>query len=602
MISSLRSINRLILPEFRVDFYGIVASSIFVALLETLGIASMMPLLSIMLDPGRLSGNPTAIRILGILGMNGGFPPIHVIASITIALFIITNIGSLAVGWWSVRLSARLATALSEQFARAHFRQPFTFFLANRPAELANSMCSEIARVVSGGVVQLCGAITRGAQLVAVTALLILMAPLFSSIYLLVVAGVYGLIYRFTSGHMAIIGAKAHESSGRALHAAAEMYGMAREISLSGDCGFFVKRVCGELDSFYRADADSRILPTIPKYALEVSATCALFAIPIYRSLMGTDASAELPLLATFAYAGLRLLPAAQQLYSSLTILKFHSPIAIRLEEIFSAPPMRVAEADRLTAMPSVIEFKDVGFTYAGRGNTGVSNIHFTLSKGERIAVVGDSGAGKSTLIDLFLGLLVPTSGSILIDGCPAENCALAWKEGVVGYVPQAPLILTESIASNIAFGHVNVKIDLERCRAVAADAGILAVVETCADQFETHIGAGMVNFSGGERQRLAIARALYSDPELMILDEPASSLDPSNTRKVFELLCSFKSTVTVVVVTHNHNFLDQFDNIIFMRNGTIAGVGKFADLMAGCRDFIQFVEAGRNKAVRPPV
>ncbi|MEI7605815.1 MAG: ABC transporter ATP-binding protein [Rhodospirillaceae bacterium] len=600
MISSIVHIYRLVLPEFRPQFCGIVGASIVVAILETLGVASMMPLLAVMLDPGRLSGNSSAGRVLALLGLDGALPPIHIIAFVTIGLFIVTNIGALAVGWWSVRLSARLATTLSEQFARAHFRQPFTFFLVNRPAELANSMCSEVARVVSGGVVQLCAAITRSAQLLAVIALLILMAPLFSTIYLLVVAGVYGLIYRYTASHMAVIGVKAHECSGRALHSATEMYAMAREISLKGDCRYFVRRVCEELDIFYRADADSRILPTLPKYALEISATCALFALPIYRSMMGSDARAELPLLATFAYAGLRLLPAAQQLYSSLTILKFHSPIASRLWDAFSAPTTKTAVADRLTEMPPVIEFRGVGFAYAGRDGMGVSNIDFRLSRGERIAVVGDSGAGKSTLIDLVLGLLAPTVGTILVDGRPAPDGALAWKEGVVGYVPQAPLILTESVASNIAFGCGEAEIDLGRCRSAAAAAGILAVVENCPDQFATPIGVGTINFSGGERQRLAIARALYSQPELLILDEPASSLDPANTQKIFELLSSPDLAVTVLVVTHNHSFLEHFDTVVFMQQGRIVMAAPYDELMAKCPDFVRFVDSGRKKRAEP--
>ena len=328
----------------------------------------------------------------------------------------------------------------------------------------------------------------------------------------------------------------------------------------------------------YRADAIARILPTVPKYALEIAAVCAIFALPIYRSLMGQDVKPELPLLATFAYAGFRLLPVIQQMYASAAILRFHLPMAVRLEAALSIPPEQYRLSDRIDHMPAHLDFDAVAYRHPGRDAAAVGPLSFRISRGERVAVVGASGAGKSTLVDLALGLLIPTEGKILIDGVVRKGGRLFWKEGAVGYVPQSPLILSDTVARNIALGRDDGDIDFARCREAASKAGIIDVIDSPNVGFEAVIGAAGLNFSGGERQRLAIARALYSKPEFLVLDEPASALDPPNARRIFDLLCEPQLDTTVLVVTHDLEYLRGFDKIIFLQSDARGCCRKLRD------------------------
>jgi ATP-binding cassette subfamily C protein len=377
------------------------------------------------------------------------------------------------------------------------------------------------------------------------------------------------------------------QASGDAIDAATEMYGFSREIVLGAGLDHFLERVCAGMRAYYRSDGTVRILPVLPKYALETIALCALFALPIYRSFMGEDVRPELATLGTFAYAAFRLLPVIQQLYSSATLLRYHQAMAEKLVAALGALKDAPAPQRTLERMPRSIAFEAVGYRYPGRGAPAVTDASFRLMRGERLAVIGPSGSGKSTLADLVLGLLVPSDGAVLVDGRPLGG-GFAWKAGSVGYVPQAPLILRDTIARNIALGRGDGEIDLARCAEVAVKAGLADLIESEALGLGAVIGADIGNLSGGERQRLAIARALYSRPDLLVLDEPASALDVPMSRRLFALLCGRDIDNTVIVITHDIEYLPLFDRVVFMMDGRVVMAGPY-EALAGCAEFRRF-------------
>lgn len=588
MLESFVAVYRLILPSFRLRFYGVVAVSVVVALLEVTGIASVIPLVAVVVDPGIITRSRVFGGMLATLGLNGPLPPVYVIGLITIALFILVNLTSLFLIWWSARYTAQLGIAFSERLAESHFRRPFEYFMANPAAELANQMCNEVYRTMVGGVLQLCIVLSRSFTLLVILILLLIIAPVFSATFFLVTIAIYALIYRLGMKWIDAAGKTAFSSIGRAMSTATEMYGLAREILLRGEGGYFIGRVRASLAEYYHADEITRIYQLVPKYALEVTAVCALLALPIYRSFIGEDVKDELPLLATFAYAGFRLLPVVQQLYVSFGLLRYFRPAAKHLVNMLETPVMDPAVVRRLDRMPARLEFRGVGYGYAAGSAAALSNISFSLVRGERMAVVGASGAGKSTLVDLVLGLLSPGIGTILVDGAP-RSAALAWRAGAIGYVPQNPLILNDSIARNIAFGYDGADVDIARCAEAARAAGIYDVIMAQKSGFDTVIGAEMKNFSGGERQRLAIARALYSKPSLLVLDEPGSALDPPTSRMIFEFLCAPNLDTTVLVITHDLEFLRLFDKIVFLDRGNMVMAGNYDELAAKSPEFRRF-------------
>ena len=587
MWASVRSVYRSVPPDCRMGFFGIAGLSVLVGLLEMFGVASVMPLVAIMVDPARLEGSTTVRALLHLFGLTH-LPAVHIVGLFTISVFILSTAASLWLAWWTNNYVAAVAVSLSERLARAHFLRPFSFFMVNAPADLAHQTCNEVGRLAAGGVLQLCTIMVRVVQAILILALLLAVSPVLSGVFFATAAVLYGLIYRFSAGHITSSGKRWAESSSQAAVAATDMYSAAREILLLGECRYFVARMARALKESHRAEAVARILPILSKYALEVLAVCAIFSLPIYRSLMGEDVKADLPFLATFGYAGFRLLPMLQQIYASAALLRYNQPTAERVTRMIDAPRARAGACPALDRMPQRIEFRNLSYRYPGREDLAVSRLSFEIARGDRIAVVGDSGAGKSTLADLVLGLLEPEDGEILIGGAKLDG-PLAWKAGVVGYVPQTPLLLNDSLARNIAFGVPDDAIDEARCRDAAALAEIAVVIEGQKSGLDSVVGSAGVNFSGGERQRLGIARALYTRPELLVLDEPASALDPPMARKIFDLVTSPRLPATVLVMTHDLDHLGRFDKVLFIRRGVLVMAASYDRLMRDCAEFRHF-------------
>jgi ABC-type bacteriocin/lantibiotic exporter with double-glycine peptidase domain len=206
------------------------------------------------------------------------------------------------------------------------------------------------------------------------------------------------------------------------------------------------------------------------------------------------------------------------------------------------------------------IEFKNVSFSFNNAGKKIINNISLLIKKGEKVGIVGKSGSGKTTLLNIILGFLKPNEGNFIIDD---NEDAIKDLEGwltCVSYVPQNPVILNDTIKTNIALEHENINFD--KLKFAIDNAALTEDFKKFANQLETLLGPGGINLSTGQKQRISIARALYKNSQIIILDEPTSALDIITENKVLDNLFSLKN-VTLIMVTHKTNFLDKFDQVV---------------------------------------
>ena len=313
------------------------------------------------------------------------------------------------------------------------------------------------------------------------------------------------------------------------------------------------------------------LVGSLPRYLIEPLAFGGLVAAVMAYIAKGQDFATILPNLGVMALAGYRLLPAIQLLYGQLTSLGTtrHS-----LEEVYDE--FRVTESyknrdhgamggrfTRPEAIPWTreIHFKGVSFQYPSARKPVLEDFDLTIPKNSAVGIIGQTGSGKSTLVDLLLGLHIPTTGSILIDGTPLESGnRRAWRAGI-GYVPQEIYLIDNSISANIAFGIPDADIDRSALRRAASAAKILDFIETeLADGFETVVGDGGNRLSGGQKQRIGLARALYHQPALLILDEATSALDIETETEVMKAIDALHGSITMVVIAHRLSTVENCD------------------------------------------
>ena len=219
-----------------------------------------------------------------------------------------------------------------------------------------------------------------------------------------------------------------------------------------------------------------------------------------------------------------------------------------------------------------------MNFSYSGSQSKVLDNISLSIKPGSQVAFIGESGAGKSTLADLVLGLLSPTSGSILIEG-ESPSSFLAKQPGQVGYVPQQPGLVNGTIAQNIALGHSGDDIDTDRLTSAIKDSHLEKLITSLPQGVNTDIGKRKDELSGGQIQRIGLARALYTQPKLLVMDEATSALDAESENEINKALDEMRGRVTVVLIAHRLNTIQRSDTVYLMDQGRIVDQGTFSHL-----------------------
>jgi ATP-binding cassette subfamily B protein len=293
-----------------------------------------------------------------------------------------------------------------------------------------------------------------------------------------------------------------------------------------------------------------------------------------------------LPLLGALALGAQRILPALQQTYGAwATIKAYKSAVEAVVDSLDQPLPQGAfAATPEPLSLAKQVRFEKVSFAYGSGGPQVLDQLSFEIKKGERVGLIGSTGSGKSTTVDLLMGLLEPSNGHITVDGLTIDSQdeperLLAWR-AAIAHVPQMIYLADRSIAENIAFGVPIDQIDFLRVRLAAQQARIADSIESWPEQYKTIVGERGVRLSGGERQRIGIARALYNNPEVLVLDEATSSLDAETEHDVMKAVQALQGTKTVVIVAHRLSTVEYCDRLYRLENSRVVDEGTFSEVM----------------------
>lgn len=336
-----------------------------------------------------------------------------------------------------------------------------------------------------------------------------------------------------------------------------------------------------------------------PRYIFEILTAISIFVVFMYLSATHDRPSDVVAVLALYGVAAMRLLPTVSQIVVQVNSLRVGLPAAreLRKEIEFHGkwiikdgePASLLPPATRRIDLKQGISFENVDFKY-GDDSPVLKNLSCKIQARATVGIVGPSGSGKSTLIGLLIGFYQQDKGRILFDGTPIDP-ALSPYERSIGWVPQKVFLSDDSIRRNIAFGLADSQIDGARIESALKQAQLFEFVQSLPEGLETKIGERGVRLSGGQQQRLAIARALYSDPDILILDEATSSLDLETEAEITAVINSLRGQKTVIIIAHRLSTIRHCDNILFLKNGQATASGTFDDLAGDHIEFAKLVE-----------
>ena len=586
-LSPLRGLLVLLSPRDRLNALILFAMMLVGALLEIAGLAAVPAFVSAVVDREAMTGLPLVGPLLGSLtaDLESGQLVLWG-ACVLLAIFAIKN-GFLAFNYWAqVRYVNHRRIAISGRLMRAYMNAPYTFFLSRNRSELLRNVDAEVVTVCANVISTILELCTRLVILIAVLGFLLAVEPVITLAWIAFLGLIAVFAVRGVSGRLRRYGLIQQQQRAVFTQNLMQAFGGIKEIRTLGREDFFTGKVMDAVTRLGKVSAFRLFVLKIIPPASEMVAMTGLLALACGLVLQGRSTESILVTLSLFVVGLVRLREASSAAMNQFADLRYSlvsiEPIARDLQRLGDAPPPAPAQPGTALRPQSSIGIEDVWHRYEGASDHALKGIDIAIPVGSAVGLVGTTGAGKSTVVDVLLGLLSPERGGLVVDGQRLDTSALRDWRRQVGYVPQAIYLLDDTIRRNIALGIPDAEVD----EAALATAIRLAQLGRFIDRqpagLDTLVGESGVRISGGERQRIGIARALYHDPAILILDEATSALDNTTERAVIEAVEGMKGQRTVVMIAHRLSTVQGCEVLYYLKDGRVEARGDYESLKRG--------------------
>ncbi len=603
MISQIQKILDLIDTQTRRGLIGIFVLMLFAALLETAGISLFIPLLHFLTSPEPFQ--PSSILAVVFAPLDGlARNQLIIIFCVVLAGFFVFKALALGVIIYIQNLFISKHQAIFAQaLFKSYLQQSYSYHLQNNSMELIRNITLLSSRLFVKGLLPMLQVLMETLVVTGILTVLLLIAPI-PTLAMGAVLGVsVSCYYLLVRNRIFLWGENTIRLDKEILVWINHALGSIKETKLYGYERFFQT-------AFLRLSNDRAIflarattVPQIPRLFIEAVAICALTTMVILY-MSGSPASIDtiIPTIGVFAVAAMRLMPSLSKIIGAVTTFRENtSTVNIIYQDVVAsndqwAEIIERTNADEPMPFSKDIVLQNVGYGFPQASELLFRNLNLKIHKGDTIAFVGTSGAGKTTLVDIILGLLNPSEGNTYIDGISLKENIEKWQS-LIGYIPQDVYILDDSLRRNIAFGQKDENIDDAQISAALSKAQLNDVLKELPDGLDTMLGENGSRLSGGQRQRIGIARALFHDPEILVMDEATSALDGETEREITSAIHQLSGDKTVLIIAHRLSTVRHCDKIVLMDKGQIAAVGTFEELEKTNPLFKRLVDLSSVKA-----
>ena len=549
--------------------------------LETLGVSMMLPVAEAVMAPDKVMGNELVGRVAAFLGITSSRNLIVWMLGALIAIFIFKNVYLLFLTFVQNTFVTRNRNRMISRVMREFLNRPYEDYLgADIPTvfRLTDSDIPNAFQLILV-LIQMTTEIVVAVYICIV--LLVWVSPLISIGCGVLFLGMTLMITRVLKPRLNEIGRKNQAIQSRiAKWRIQSIYGL-KDVKVLHREEFFVR-------NYYESGAiganvarNYAVMNNTPRLLIETVFIAAMLSFILVYMLEDGDITVLMPQLMAFAAAAIRVMPATNRINTYLSEIAYAQPCLDYLyenltenmkQDVNGSVTGLTGEAEEektALALTDKIVLDHISYTYPNTDKPIFTDAHMEVKKGQSVGIMGPSGAGKSTIVDILLGLLHVQAGTITCDGRDIFENYPSWLSKI-GYIPQSIYLIDESIRDNIAFGIDADKIDDKRIWEVLEEAQLKSFVEELPEGLETTIGDRGVRISGGQRQRLGIARALYHNPEILVFDEATSALDGDTEAAVMEAVNSFHGKKTMVIIAHRLNTIAKCDVIYRVENEKI--------------------------------
>lgn len=578
-IEILHQLLKLLPRARRIQLILLAGLMLLGALAELISLGAIFPFLSV------LSNAEYALQQHGMAWIGALLPSTdgQDIRLILACMFIVAAIGTGAIRLTLLyavsKFNFGLANDWSVQIFRCALYQPYAIQVTRNTSEIIGGVTKvdAAAGVIYALLIGMSAALMAGFLIVG----MIFIDPRVASISFIGFGFLYLCVSLATKKRLSLNSRESGMAYNARIKILQEGLGGIREVLLDHAQKIFVRRFF-EIDKTLRkSQASSYFIGPSPRYVVEAGAMVLIAVLALRMSNSPAGLQSNIPLLGALALATQRLMPLLQQIYQGWSTATSNKHVLVNILELMQQPlPADESSDCHPLDFETSVDFHEVSFRYADDSPLVLENFNLAIPKGSRVGFVGVTGSGKSTTMDLLMGLILPTSGAMLVDGVSiSDDTQKAWQKRVA-HVPQTIFLADASFAENIAFGVSPSEIDLGRVRSAASRAQISDFIESTQGGYDALVGERGARLSGGQRQRLGVARALYKNAQVLVLDEATSALDQETESRLMQSIADLGRDLTIVVITHRTSTLWFCDSICELQGGKIAFTGGFDEFI----------------------
>lgn len=584
-----------ILPRrAQIRIFLVSVIQIAVSLLDLLGVA-LIGVLGALTVTGVQSKQPSS-RVQSILNFfslesSSIQSQAAILGAIAVLLFISRTILTIIFTRRTIFFLSRQSVVIGSTLVRRILSQPL-IFLQTRSSQNFVYLTTSGANSITIGLIGTFITLVSDTSLLIVLGIGLLVFDPLLALQTIVIFTVIALVLYFLLQNRArILSEEQYKYSVSGNEQLLESFNSYREILIRNRRDYYARQnedVRNKLSNIY---AETTFMPNISKYAIEITVVIGSFAITGIQFAL-QDATRAIATLTLFLAAGSRIAPAVLRVQQGAIQIKGSVGSAIPTLELWD----ELALTDVLPESPNIIDYMHTNFDanielvgvtlqYPNKDTFALKNISLRINPGCLVAIVGPSGAGKTSLVDVLLGAINPTDGEIRISGVSPSDCIVKWP-GALAYVPQDVVISNTSIKENVSLGFPSNLVSEECVYDALEVAQLKEFALSLPNGINTQVGERGTQISGGQRQRLGIARAMFTKPKLLVLDEATSSLDGETESLISAAINMLKGSVTVIMIAHRLSTVRDADLVVYMDRGEIIARGTFDEVRAAVPDF----------------
>ena len=564
------------------------------ALLETFVVGLIYPFISILKSPEIIQDHKVLRWIYCSMWIKST-KQFLIWASVgLIGVYLFKNIYGIFLAYVQTRFIFNKQISFSRRLFAFYLNQHYNFYLQRNTAELLHKINILIPTLFNGFLLYVVMFAIEIINTTLILCLLIWVSPLPSIIVISVLCAVTIVFYRIIRKKIGEFGRLKQFHSEQMIQWVNQGLGGIKEIKILGREGFFVNAYDKNSSGYVRAERFIHVVNQLPRPFLETICITVMLLMTLLIIVQNKEFQSIVPTLSLFVVAAFRIIPSMNRIFAATTQIRYnsysldavyndltslnkpHSFFERGIPDFFTKITVN---SETSAIFNKVIEIKNIYYQYPGTENPALNNISLTIPKQYSIGFVGPSGAGKTTIVDVILGLLTPTQGEVLVDGKNIRDNLSGWQRQIA-YIPQSIYLCDDTIRRNVAFGLFDVQIDDDRVWSALESAQLENFVNSLPAKLDTFIGERGIRFSGGQRQCIGIARALYHNPELLVMDEGTASLDNETEWEVMQAIRRLSGKKTVIIIAHRLSTVKNCDKLYFIKDSKVIDSGMYDELL----------------------